>query len=120
MTPFGFLLAMALCYGAWGVLGIAMDRHYSDIYGRGAEPSEALRKRLRWAGSLGLVLVFAVTVKMQGWSIGTVACFGVMTMAGILQILALTYRPVRVPAYTRWALWATPVLAVLWLMGVGG
>lgn len=115
MNPFGFALAMVLAYCAWSALAIAMDRHYADIHGRGAEPPEMLRRRMRRLGTLGIVLTFAVAVKMQGWTIGPVGCLGFLTMAGVLQVLSLTYVPARVPVWSRWLLYVAPVLALLWI-----
>ncbi|MFJ3047230.1 DUF3325 domain-containing protein [Herbaspirillum chlorophenolicum] len=115
MNPFGFALAMVFGYCAWSALSMAMDRHYADIHGRGAEPGAAQRRRLRWLGALGIVLTFAVAVAMQGWTIGPVGCIGFLTMAGVLQVLSLTYVPARVPVFSRWLAYAAPVLAVLWL-----
>ncbi|MCA1323073.1 DUF3325 domain-containing protein [Herbaspirillum sp. alder98] len=120
MSLLGFALALVLAYGAWGALAIAMDRHYADIHGRGAEPEPALRRRMRGLGTLGIGLTFAVTVRMQGWTIGPVACLGVLAIAGVLQVLSLTYVPARMPAYARWSAYAAAPLAVLWLIDSGG
>ncbi|KAF1043266.1 MAG: hypothetical protein GAK35_02266 [Herbaspirillum frisingense] len=115
MNPYGFALALALAYCAWSALALAMDRHFADINGRGAEPAPAQRRRLRRLGTLGIVLTFGVAVKMQGWTIGPVACIGFLSMAGVLQILSLSYVPARVPGLSRWLLYAVPVLALLWI-----
>lgn len=119
MNPFGFALGLVLSYCAWSALALAMDRHYADIHGRGAEPSAQLRRRMRWLGSLGLALAFAVAVAMQGWTIGPVGWLGLLAMAGVLQVLSLTYLPARVPLLARWLVWTVPVLAVLWLLDRG-
>ncbi|MBB5391984.1 MULTISPECIES: DUF3325 domain-containing protein [unclassified Herbaspirillum] len=116
MNPFGVALAMALGYCAWSALSMAMDRHYADIHGRGAEPGVAQRRRLRWLGALGIALTCAVAVAMLGWTIGPVGCIGFLSMAGVLQVLSLTYAPARVPVFSRWLAYAAPVLAGLWLL----
>jgi dolichyl-phosphate-mannose--protein O-mannosyl transferase len=116
MDPFGFMLAMVLAYCAWSALAIGMDRHYADIHGRGAEPPAAMRRRMRRLGTLGIALTFAVAVRMQGWTIGPVGCLGFLTMAGVLQVLSLTYVPARVPVWSRRLLYSAPVWAALWLL----
>lgn len=119
MSLLGFALALALAYGAWGALAMAMDRHYADIHGRGAEPGPALRRRMRALGTLGIVLALAVAVRMQGWTIGPVACLGILAIAGVLQVLSLTYMPTRMPTVARWAAYAAAPLALLWLVESG-
>lgn len=116
MNPFGFALALVLAYCAWGALAMAMDRHYADINGRGAEPDAMQRRRLRGLGALGIALTFAVAVTMQGWTIGAVGCIGFLSMAGVLQVLSLTYAPARVPLLSRWLAYAAPVLAMSWIL----
>jgi hypothetical protein len=114
MNPFGFLLAMTLAFAGWSALSMAMDRHYADVYGRGAEPAPALRNKLRWLGSLAIVLTFAVCVAMQGWTIGPVGCLGFLGLAGLLQVIALTYVPARVPLLGKRLALAALVFAVCW------
>jgi hypothetical protein len=116
MTACGFLLALGLAYCAWRALALAMDRHYAELHGRGAEPAPPVRRRLRQLGVLGLVASLAVTMRMQGWSVGMVAGLGVLTLSALLQVLALTYWPTRGPALTRVVLFALPVLLLLWAM----
>ncbi|MFJ3058111.1 DUF3325 domain-containing protein [Herbaspirillum sp. NPDC087042] len=116
MNPFGVLLALGLAYCAWSALSQAMDRHYADVRGRGAEPAPALRRRLRWLGTLGLLASFAVAVRMQGWSIGLVAGTGLLTVAGVLHVLALSYRPAQVPRLAQRVLACLPLLLALWMM----
>ncbi len=41
-------LVFALCYAGLSSLCLAMDRHYADLHGRGAEPPAPLRRRLQW------------------------------------------------------------------------
>lgn len=116
MNPFGVLLALGLAYCAWSALSQAMDRHYAEVRGRGAEPAPALRRRLRWLGTLGLLASLAVTVRMQGWSIGLVAGTGLLTVSGVLHVLALSYLPAQVPRLAQRVLAALPLLLVLWMM----
>ncbi|WP_443114243.1 DUF3325 domain-containing protein [Herbaspirillum seropedicae] len=114
MTLSGFLLALGLAYCAWSALALAMDRHYADVHGRGAEPAPALRQRLRWLGALALLASLAVAIGMQGWSIGVVGGIGVLTLAAILQVLSLSYWPARTPWLARRILCGLPLLLLLW------
>lgn len=91
--PLPFLATLALTYSAWVALSLAMDRHYADIHGRGAEPSPQLRKRGRRLGSLALTLAFIICVRDGGWGIGPVAWLGTMTVAALLLVLQLCYAP---------------------------
>ena len=91
--PLPFLATLSLAYSAWVALSLAMDRHYADIHGRGAEPGALLRKRGRWLGTLALTAAFAVCVRDSGWGIGPVAWLGTMTIAALLLVLQLCYAP---------------------------
>jgi len=93
LIPLPFLATLALTYSAWVALSLAMDRHYADIHGRGAEPGAQLRKRGRWLGSLALTLAFIICVRDSGWGIGPVAWLGTMTVAALLLVLQLCYAP---------------------------
>src|SRR5450830_62035 len=88
-----FLATLALAYSGWVALSLAMDRHYADIYGRGAEPSVRLRLRGRWLGTLALIVAFIICVRDNGWGIGPVAWLGTMTTAALLLVLQLCYAP---------------------------
>lgn len=111
--PLPFLATLALAYSAWVALSLAMDRHYADIHGRGAEPSAAQRRRGRWLGTLALAAALAVCIDNSGWSIGPVAWLGSMTMAALLLVLQLSYAPRSVPRTGK------PVLALAVLLAVG-
>lgn len=110
--PLPFLTTLALAYSAWVALSLAMDRHYADIHGRGAEPSAGLRQRGRWLGALALSAAFAVCVRDNGWGIGPVAWLGAMTIAALLLVLQLCYAPKSVARVARPALILASVLSV--------
>ena len=113
--PLPFLAALALTYSAWVALSLAMDRHYADIHGRGAEPGITLRRRGRWLGTLALTAALAICVRDSGWSIGPVAWLGTMTMAALLVVLQLSYAPhsVRRSGRLGWVLAGVLALASL-------
>ncbi len=91
--PLPFLATLSLAYSAWVALSLAMNRHYADIHGRGAEPGALLRKRGRLLGTLALTAAFAVCVHDSGWGIGSVTWLGTMTVAALLLVLQLCYAP---------------------------
>ena len=93
LIPLPFLATLTLAYSAWVALSLAMDRHYADIHGRGAEPGALLRQRGRWLGTLALIAAFAVCVRDSGWGIGPVVWLGTMTVAALLLVLQLCYAP---------------------------
>lgn len=118
MSAPGFLLALVLAGGAWSALAMAMDRHYTDIHGRGVEPAPPLRMRLRGAAVLGLLASLALNVHMQGWGVGLVAGLGVLTLAALLLVLAVSYWPARLPAIRRALLLGALPLMVWWVSAV--
>ncbi|MBW9336630.1 MULTISPECIES: DUF3325 domain-containing protein [Herbaspirillum] len=118
MSAPGFLLALVLAGGAWSALAMAMDRHYADIHGRGVEPAPPLRMRLRGAAVLGLLASLALNVHMQGWGVGLVAGLGVLTLAALLLVLAVSYWPARLPAIRRALLLGALPLMVWWVSAV--
>ena len=115
MIPLPFLATLALTYSAWVALSLAMDRHYADINGRGAEPSAILRKRGRWLGTLALTAAFAVCVRDSGWGIGPVAWLGTMTVAALLIVLQRCYAPRTLLRTGKPALWVAGMLTLLTL-----
>lgn len=96
MTALHLALALSSCIAAFAALGLAMDRHYEDSYGRGKEPGPGLRRALRVAGTSGLVLSLWACLAAAGTSQGWVFWFGVMTLSALAVVLVLSYAPRRV------------------------
>lgn len=96
MTAPHLALALSSCIAAFAALGLAMDRHYEDSYGRGKEPGPGLRRALRLAGTGGLVLSLWACLAAAGTSQGWVFWFGVMTLSALAVVLVLSYAPQRV------------------------
>jgi hypothetical protein len=116
LQPLPCLASLILAYCAWQALSLAMDRHYADIHGRGAEPSVRQRRYAHGLGTLALVLALAVCVQNSGWGIGAVAWLGSMTIAALLLVLQLSYAPgsvmrCRKPA---WVMALLMMLALCW------
>jgi hypothetical protein len=86
-------LVFALCYAGLSSLCLAMDRHYADLHGRGAEPPAPLRRRLRWTGWLALAAALAWAMHLAGGAYGLVCWIGSLTGCGLLLIWLLPYAP---------------------------
>ena len=90
------LSGVALAFSGFAAKGIVMDRHYSDIHGRGKEADPATRLRMRLLGWLGLALSFAACIGAGGWHIGPVLWCGVLSIAAWTVTLLLQYAPRKV------------------------
>ena len=86
-------LVFALCYAGLSSLCLAMDRHYADLHGRGAEPPAPLRRRLQWSGWLALAAGLAWAMHIAGGGYGLVYWVGSLTGCGLLLIWLLPYAP---------------------------
>ena len=110
-------LVFALCYAGLSALCLAMDRHYADLHGRGAEPPAPLRRRLQWTGSLAMAAALAWAMHIAGGGYGLVYWVGSLTGCGLLLIWLLPYAPHQAMRLARVtggaAVLAAVVLAVL-------
>lgn len=113
----GFTTALMLACGGWMALGLGMDRHYADAYGRGAVPIDRTRALLRLSGALALMMVFALSVMLQGWTIGTVLCLGTLTLGAWAVVLLLAYAPHRALACGKVFAVSALLLGLGWLFG---
>ena len=116
MSAFGFITALTLACSGWIALSLAMDRHYADVHGRGKEPDAGTRRLFRIAGSLALLAVFAISVALEGWTIGTVLCQGIMTAGALLFVLLLSYAPHRVMVGGKFAAASSILCGLTWLI----
>jgi hypothetical protein len=91
MTALYLFALFALSYGGMFALSVAMDRHYADLYGRGAEPPRALRLRLQLGGAAALALALAASVQAMGAAHGLLLWLGALTAACALLVLLLSY-----------------------------
>ncbi|MCC2957517.1 DUF3325 domain-containing protein [Massilia sp. IC2-477] len=89
------LTGAGLAYGGLAAKSFAMDRHYADIVGRGAEPDPRHRLRCALAGWLALALSFMACICAMGWHIGPVLWCGLLTASAIVLTLGLQYAPRR-------------------------
>jgi len=80
---FAYAGMLALCQG--------LERHYKQVWNR-ACPA-AVRRVLRAAGWLALVLSLVLCAQAWGWAMGPVAWFAVMSLAGLVLVMLLPYWP---------------------------
>lgn len=91
MTGTLLALSLALAYNGMAALCLAMDRHYAQLRGRGTAPSTALRRWLRVAGALCLLLSGTACVADSGWAIGSVLWAGELTAGALFVTVLWTY-----------------------------
>lgn len=91
MTALYLFALFTLSYGGMFALSMAMDRHYADLRGRGAEPPRALRRRLQLGGGAALALALAASVHALGGAHGFLMWLGALTGACLLLVLLLSY-----------------------------
>ncbi len=102
--------AFSAALGGFAALGLAMERHFQDSFGRNATPGR-WRPWLQVAGVAGLVLSLGACLSVQGPTQGWVLWWGVLTAAAIAVVAVLGYAP-------RWSLrlvllgWALAGLAL--------
>jgi hypothetical protein len=89
--------AWCTAFSGFAALGLAMDRHHEDSYGRGSSPG-ARRPWLRVAGTLGLLLSLAACLAIQGPTQGWVLWLGVLTAGALVVVGVLSYAPRRAAA----------------------
>jgi hypothetical protein len=104
------LLALLLCYGAFTALCLSMDRHHFDLLGR--KPSARLRRCLKLAGWLLLVLSLWAAVSVTGWGRGLVEWFAVLMLSALLLVLLMPYRPRLALSLAGMSLLASPFAAL--------
>ncbi|MEP0337250.1 MAG: DUF3325 domain-containing protein [Alphaproteobacteria bacterium] len=84
------VLAFFLSFAAWTALAFAMNRHRRDMgWVRATSTQRAI---LRVAGGGLLAASLWACAGQWGWSMGTVAWFGVMTVSALSLVMALAFR----------------------------
>lgn len=89
--------AWCTAFSGFAALGLAMDRHHEDSYGRGKSPG-ARRPWLRVAGTLALLLSLAACLEIRGPAQGWVLWLGVLTAGALVLVGVLSYAPRRTAA----------------------
>lgn len=86
------LTTLCLAYAGFAALSLAMERHWSDRFGREARPGR-WRAPLQVSGAALLIASLALCLASDGFGIGLIAWVGCLTAAGGALVLALTYWP---------------------------
>lgn len=97
--------------GAFMALGMAMNRHWEDAFGRGTDPGR-WRRWMQFAGITTLLLSLASCLLLQGTTIGWVLWFGALTAAALVTVAVLTFAPplaLRIGAVASVLAWASAV-----------
>ncbi|ABZ75824.1 conserved hypothetical protein [Shewanella halifaxensis HAW-EB4] len=81
---------MGFSYLAFGLLALAMFSHYRDSFGKAPSPQQA--KLLHIAGWVGITGTYWGCITSQGATYGSILFFGLLSFAGLLVILMLSYR----------------------------
>jgi len=101
------VLAIALAYGGFACLALAMGRHFEQVFGRD-EPSARQRTGLRLGGTTLLLLsILPCLAYWPGTSLALGVWSALISLAGLALVLLLPYAP-------RWAAGlgaAAPLLA---------
>lgn len=106
------MLAVAgFCYAGLACLCLAMERHYADLRGRGAQLAPATRRRLRLGGWSALALALAWALRAEGGAHGTLLWLGSLSACCLLLIVLLPYAA-RGAARLAWAAAAAGALAL--------
>jgi len=89
------MLGLAAAVAGFCALSLAIDRHWEQLHGRADGSKSALasrtRRKLRHAGTVGLLASLAACIALRGSGQGWVAWAGMLTAAAITLVLALTY-----------------------------
>ncbi|BAJ03110.1 DUF3325 domain-containing protein [Shewanella violacea] len=86
------MIVSTLCisYLAFGCLALAMFSNFRDIFKQAPTPLQS--RSLYWSGWLTLALSYYLSVSEHGMAYGTIFFTGVLSVAGLLVILTLSYR----------------------------
>jgi hypothetical protein len=104
------LACFALSLAAFAALGLAMERHHTQVFGAGA--FNATRQRaLRIGGWALLAASAALCLSAFGVGMGLVAWCGLLTAAGIVVAWLLPYR-------ARWLPWVAGASLPVALLGM--
>ncbi|HWK50367.1 MAG TPA: DUF3325 domain-containing protein [Steroidobacter sp.] len=92
-------VSLMLCFCGFIALSLAMNRHYQQVAGQPLERSTQVA--LRVAGSVLLAAGMFICIGGWGTSVGIALWCGVLSMAALLQVLLLTYRPTLLTSVAR-------------------
>lgn len=103
------IAAFCLAYAGFAALCLGMDRHYEAVFQRSLPRRH--RAPLRVFGWVALALSLWACAAVWGWRYGVVEWIGILTLAGLLLIWLVAYRPVAAMAAGVLCAAATPLVA---------
>ena len=84
------LFASTLAFAGFFALSLSMNRHYRQVFHRPVSRKASLWFRtLGWSG-LGAALT--ICVAHSGWALGILLWLGILSVAGLINVLLLAYR----------------------------
>ncbi|NQZ23494.1 MAG: DUF3325 domain-containing protein [Colwellia sp.] len=107
------LFALFFMFVGLIVFSLSMKRNFKQCYPQIKRPSLRLLFIFRLIGYLSLSISIYLCVLMQGLGLGLVIWFGAVTIASLLQVIFLTYRP-------QWTISSSLItlLCIAWLTGI--
>lgn len=84
-------------YLAFGSLALAMFSHFRGAFKR--SPSQMQSRILYWSGWITLAASYYAGVIYQGFAYGSILFTGIISLAGLLVILTLSYRAHHLPHF---------------------
>lgn len=82
-------IAFLLAYSGMLGLCLGLERHFKQLWRRA--PAVLVRRTLRVAGWCCLAGSVVVSAHAWGWAMGSVAAFGLVSLAGLVLVLLLPY-----------------------------
>lgn len=83
------LAALILATTAFAAIALSMHKHHRDLSGK--PPSRLRAWAFTAAGWTLLALSFGACIVASGWAMGSVLWIGLLTVAALVVVLALTY-----------------------------
>lgn len=85
------IAALGAAAAGFGTLGLAMDRHWEAIHGRGSMPAPALRRMLRLGGGAALAMSLGCCLAARDTGQAIVLWCGVLSVAAWAAVAVMTY-----------------------------
>ena len=87
------LAQLTLGIAAFICLALAMEKYARHTSLRRHRHRQRHRIWFRWAGWSLLIFNLLIAVNTSGWGIGLVSLFGVLSVAALIVVMLITYRP---------------------------
>ncbi|HAE26702.1 MULTISPECIES: DUF3325 domain-containing protein [Hyphomonas] len=109
-----YLLALCLAFCGMALICVSMTKHYAQVFGK-AQAVFLDRTLLRYAGCSVLAVSLLPFLVADGISVAITTWFGALSLAAVILVLMLTYRP----AWLKFGILGSVVLLALlaaWLV----